>query len=234
MTLLERIHSLQLRAAAADGEDKIKKRAGELTTLRERIGSATANAPAIAQAREELRVAGIEQADYEQRRSMVQGLVGDLIVEIESLLVSAKFDLVKLQGATVESHFKDSGTWVSTAWKAHVPTELPSVDDGLLDALERGGVDVEAIRDDIGRAQETLLVLRNRTMPVRGDVARLQEALSILHSSGERIGELIDPTIADVVVRAQGAGLPYSELTDAVVIELARLGILERFRVVLR
>jgi hypothetical protein len=87
---------------------------------------------------------------------------------------------------------------------------------------------------DIESAKLALLTLSNRTLPEPGDDAKLQKALDTLDSSGERIGKLIDPAIADVVVRAQGGGVPYSEMTPEVISALKKLGILDRFRVVLK
>jgi hypothetical protein len=234
MTLLDRIHQLQLRAAAADDEDKIKNRSGEFTTLRERLISATAKAARADIGRKELQSAGVVQDDYEQNRAFALAVVKDLMATVESLLVEMKFDVAKMQGNTVEAHFKSSEKFVADAWKRHLPSAPPSVDDELLDALEQGGVDVEAIRSDIESAKMALLTLSRRTFPESGDNAKLQGALDTLSSSGERIGNLIDPAIADVVVRAQDGGVPYSEMTAEVILALKELGILDRFRVVLQ
>jgi hypothetical protein len=234
MTLVNRIHQLQLRAVAADDEYKIRARAGEFSSLRDRIQSAALNASRVAVGRKELRSAGIEQSDYEQNRASGHALVRDLIDAIESIAVHAKLDAVKMQASTLETFLKNSEKWVARAWMDNRPAEQPAVDDDLLDALEQGGVDVEAIRVDIERAQGALLTLSNKTLPERGDWERLQDALTVLISSGERIGLLVNPAIADVVVRAQGDGVPYTELTNEVVSELRGLGILDRFRVVLR
>lgn len=232
MTLLEKIGELRLKAVAADDEDRIKSRSGEFTALRERLQGATANAANVAAGRIELQTAGLMEDSYEQNRAAALAVVKDLIDTIESLSIDAKFDLVKMQGNGIEVHFKNSEKFVASAWKAHVPTAGPN-DDDLLDALERGGVDVEAIRSDIEIAESALLVLRNRVLPQAGDIARMQQALDTLNSIGERIGQLIDPTIANLVVRAQDGGVPYSEMTPQVIVALTKLGILERFRVVL-
>lgn len=234
MTLLDRIHQLRLKAAAADDEDKIKRRSGEFTTLRERFETATANAVRVNTGRNELQSAGIVQDDYKQNRSAALTVVKDLIAAVGNLSVETKFDAVTMQGRAVETHFKNSEKYVADAWKQHLPSAPPAVDDDLLDALEQGGVNVEAIRSDIEGAKLALLVLSNRTLPEPGDSAKLQKALDTLDAIGERIGELIDPAIADVVVRAQGGGVPYSEMTPEVISALNKLGILDRFQVVLR
>jgi hypothetical protein len=234
MTLLDRIHQLQLKAVAADDEDKIKGRSGEFITLRERLETATTNAARADTGRKELESAGIVQDDYEQNRASALAVVKDLIATVENLSVETKFDAVKMQGSAVEAHFKNSETFVVDAWRHHLPPIPPTVDDELLDALEQGGVDVEALRLDIESAKLALLTLSNRTLPEPGDDAKLQKALDTLDSSGERIGKLIDPAIADVVVRAQGGGVPYSEMTPEVISALKKLGILDRFRVVLK
>ncbi|MGY2129383.1 hypothetical protein [Blastococcus sp. SYSU DS0617] len=234
MTFIDRINQLQLRAIAADDEDKIRSRAGEFTSLRDRIQSAASNAPRVIVGRGELRSAGIEQSDYEQNRTSALAIVGDLVNTVENLAVDAKLDAVKMQTSTLESFFKNSAKWVADSWAGTLPSEQPSVEEDLLDALDQGGVDVEAIRLDIERAQGALVTLSNKMVPERGDWNRLQEAIRVLSSSGERIGRLVDPAIADIVIRAQSDGVPYEELNGNVVAELRRLGILERFRVVLK
>src|SRR4051812_3280165 len=108
MTFVDRINQLQLRAIAADDEDKIRSRAGEFTSLRDRIQCAASNAPRVTVGREELRSAGIEQSDYEQNRASALAVVGDLINTVESLAVDAKLDAVKMQTSTLESFFKNS------------------------------------------------------------------------------------------------------------------------------
>jgi hypothetical protein len=234
MTLLDRIHQLQLRAVAADDEDKIRSRSGEFITLRERFATASTTAARVDAGRKELYSTGILQIDYEQNRAIALAVVNDLINFVENLSVEAKFDAVKIQGNSIVAHFKSSEKLVADAWRSHLPSAPPAVDDELLDALEQGGVDVEAIRSDIENAKSTLLTLRNRTLPQLGDNDKLQKALDTLSSSGERIGELIDPAIANLVVRAQGGGVLYSEMTTEVILALTKLGILDRFRVVLK
>jgi len=234
MTLLDRIHQLRLKAAAADDEEKIKRRSGEFTTLRERLETVVANAPRVETGRKELQSAGIVLDDFESNRAAALAVVEDLIATVQNLTVETKFDAVKMQGSSIEGYFKNSEKSVANAWKQNLPQAAPVVDDDLLDALEQGGVDVEGIRSDVARAESTLLVLINRTLPEQGDNAKLRKALDTLNSVGERIGELIDPTIADIVVRAQREGVPYSEMTPQVVSALKKLGILDRFRVVLK
>lgn len=234
MTLLSRIQQLQLRAVAADDEGKIMSRCGEFITLRERLETATNSASRVDIGRRELHSAGILPVGHEQNRASALAGVIDLMAVVENLSVEAKFDAVKMQGSLIEAHFKTSEKLVSDAWRSHLPLATPAVDDELLDALEQGGVDVEAIRSDVEDAETALLMLRNRTLPETGDNAKLQKALDILNTIGKRIGELIDPAIAGLVVRAQGGGVPYSEMTAEVVAALTKLGILDRFRVVLK
>jgi hypothetical protein len=234
MTLVERIHQLQLRAVAADDQHKIRARAGEFTSLRDRIQRSTSNASRVAVGREELRSAAVTQSDYERNRASALAVVGDLIDAVGSLSVDAKLDAVKIQASTLEAFFRNSANWVAEAWADALPAEQPAVDEDLLNALEQSGLDVEEIRLDIERAQAVLLTLSNKALPERDDWMKLHEALAILSSSGARIGSLVNPAIAVVVVRAQGDGVPYAELTNEVVAELQRLGILDRFRVVLK
>lgn len=233
MTLLERINQLRLKAVAADDEHKIKSRSGEFVALRERMQDASANAPRVAAGRRELEAAGRTQDGYDQERAATFAGIQALIATIESLSVESKFDLVKMQGQNVEMHFRNSEKFVANAWRSHLPPSLPA-DDDLLDALDQAGVDVEAIRSDIESARLVLLTLRNRTLPQPGDAWRLQQALSTIGASKARIGEVIDPIIADLVVRAQTGEIPFAEMTPEVVSALADIGILNRFRVVLR
>lgn len=233
MTLLERINHLRLKALAADDEHKIKTRSGEFVALRERLQNASANAPRVAAGRRELGAIGLAQDDYDQQCAATSAGIQALIATIESLSVESKFDLVKTQGQNVEMHFRNSEKFLANAWRSHLPLYLPA-DDELLDALDQAGVDVEAIRSDIESARLVLLTLRNRTLPQPGDALRLQQAQATLEASKSRIGEVIDPLVADVVVRAQTGEVPFSEMTPQVVSALAKIGILDRFRVVLR
>lgn len=234
MTLLDRIDQLHLRAVAADDEEKIKSRAGEFAMLSERLQAATANAERVNAGRKELSSAGIVQDDHEQNQASALEVVKYLTTMVEDLSVIAKFDAVKMQGSTIEAHFKRSEKFVSDAWRSYVPKAMPAVDDDLLDALDQAGINVEAIRSDIERAAAALLTLRNRVLPELGDNHKLQSALETLNSSGRRIGEVVDPAIADVIVRAQGSGVLYAEITPEVILGLKELGILDRFRVVLK
>jgi hypothetical protein len=234
MTLLSRIHELQLKAVAADDEDRIKSRAGVFATLRERLEAATTNAARANTGREELQSVGIIQEGYEQSRVAVLAEVESLISTLENLSIDANFDTMKTQASLVEAHFKRSEKFVADAWKQHLSLSPPTVDVELLDSLEQAGVAVEAIRSDIESAESTLITLGARKLPEQGDNAKLQKALDILSSIGERIGKLIDPVIADIVVRAQGDGVPYSDMTPEVVSTLKRLGILDRLRIVLK
>lgn len=234
MTLLERIHQLRMKAVAADDEDKIKRRSGEFTTLRERLDTATINAGRVDAGRKELQSAGIVLDDYEQNRADTLAAVKDLIATVESISVEAKFDEAKRQGRFVEAHFKDSEMSIANAWKQHLPAASPRVDEDLLDDLDRGGVNVEEIRSDIEGAKAALLILSSRQYPEPGDNAKLQNALDTLNSSGKRIANVIDPVIANVIMRAQGDGVPCSDMTPEVISALKELGILDRFRVVLK
>lgn len=234
MTLLDRIHQLQVKAADADGDYKIKSRSGDFTALRQRLEAAAANAVRADTARKELEFAGIVQDDWKQNRIDALTAVKELITTVENLSVEAKFDAVKIQGSIVEDNFKSSEKFVADAWKSYLHSTPEGVDDGFLDALEQSGVDVEAIRSDIEGAEAVLLILRSRKIPEAGDNAKLQAALTTLNSRHARIGEVIDPEIADVVVRAQSGGVQYTEMKPDVVSALNKLGILDRFLVVLK
>lgn len=234
MTLLDKLHQLQVKAVAADDEEKVKRRSGDFVDLRKRLQAATMTAGQVADGCKELESAGIVLEDYEQSRSSALAAVKSLAATVESLPLEAKFDEIKRQCGTIETHFRKSEQSVSDAWRRYLAPSPPPVDDALLDALEHAGVDVESIRSDIERARGVLTVLGNRGLPQRGDIAELKRARSTLASIKSRIGEVIDPVIADVVIRAQDGGVPYSRMTPEVVSALESLGILDRFRVVLR
>lgn len=234
MTFVERINQLQLRAAAADDEGKLKSRSGDFTALRERLEAVTINAASAATGLKELQAWGILEDGNEHGRKAALSIVKEMIGAVETLSVEAKFDALNLQGRSVEQYFKTTEKLAADAWRNYVFSIQPAVDDELLDALERGGIDVEAIRSGIEDAKSVLLMLRTRRLPEEGDIAKLQEACTTLNSSGETIGELIDPVIADVIIRAQNGGVMYTEMTFKVVSVLEGLGILNRFRVVLK
>lgn len=234
MTFLDKLHQLQVKAVAADDEEQVKRRSGDFVSLRERLQAATMTAGQVVEGWAELESAGIVLEDYEQNRVSALAAVKSLMATVESLSVEAKFDEVKRQYSAIEAHFRKSEKSVFEAWRHHLAPTPPPVDDAFINALEQAGVDVESIRSDIERARGVLTVLGNRGLPRRGDIAELERAWSTLASITSRIGEVIDPVIADVVVRAQDGGVPYTRMTPEVVSALESLGILDRFRVVLR
>lgn len=233
MTFMGKIEQLRLKAAAFDDEDKIKSHTGEFTTLRDRLEAAAANAANVAAGRKELQAAGVTQESYDQDRASALSVAKNLISMVEDLSVEKKFDALKMQVSPIETHFRNSEKFVARAWQEFQPPAPPSADD-LLDSLEQAGVDVENIRSDLEDAKSVLLRLGSRRLPEPGDIATLRQALSRLSSSASRIGEVIDPAIAQVVMRAQDGGVPYSEMTPQVVQALKELGLLDRFRVVLK
>lgn len=233
MMFLEKINNLRLKAVAADDEDKVKSRSGEFTALRELLQYTTANAENVTAGRNELQAAGYAQDGYDQERASALSVVNDLISTIKSLPVETKFDLIKIHGSSIVAHFKNSEKFVTSTWNEFVPALTSAGHDDLLNALEHGGVNVEGIRSDIEKAESALLTLKYRVLPQAGDVAKMRQAVDTLNSIGERIGELIDPAIANLVVRAQADGVPYAEMTPEVIVALQKLGILNRFRVVL-
>lgn len=233
MTLAQRIHDLQLRAVAATDEERIKTRSGEYTAITEQLVETAGRAARVATARAELASAGILQDGLDQDQDRALAVIHEVADTVSTLRVDAKLDSVKMQVSSIIRFFGESQSWAVQAWRSLVPTELPTVDDDLLDALENGGFDIEAIRADIEQARSNVLVLRSRSLPDTGDHRRLQEALEVLAHSSKRIVDLVDPIVADLVVRAQTEGVPIDELTPDVVTELRRLGIVNRFRVVI-
>lgn len=233
MTLAQRIHDLRLRAVAATDEERIKARSGEYTAITEQLVETAGRAARLATARAELASAGILQGGLDQDHDRALAVIQEVADTVSTLRVDAKLDSVKMQVSSIIRFFGESQSWAVRAWRSLVPTELPTVDDDLLDALENGGFDVEAIRADIEQARSNVVVLRSRSLPDTGDYRTLQEALEVLAHSSKRIVDLVDPIVADLVVRAQTEGVPIDELTPGVVTELRRLGIVDRFRVVI-
>ena len=131
MTLLDRIQNLQLRAVAADDENKIKTRVGEFTTLRVQLESATSNAARVAIGRGELRAAGIRQDDPAQGRAPVLAIVEDLITAARTLPVDVKIDAARLGTRTVVDFFGKSQKWVEDNWQITLQSGHPEVDDDL-------------------------------------------------------------------------------------------------------
>lgn len=234
MTLLEKIRQLGVNALAVDDEEKIRSRTGDFAALRERLQAMSANATNVAIGWEELRAHGVVQDGIDENQAAALSAVKALIRIVDTLPIEAPLDMVQNQEPTIAKHFRNSEKLLTSAWRTHLPTMLPENDDDLLDALDRGGVNVEAIRSDLENARMTLFALQHRIFPEPGDAQRLQQALSTLNSSKARIGEVVDPAIAALVVRAQDGGVGYSEFTPSVVAALNEIGILERFRVVLK
>ena len=234
MTLMDRLNALNLRAVAADNENQIKARSGEFVQMTEQVTLTTKNATEVESARSELRSAGIEQEGYGQLREETVATANDLISTLRSLPVSAKLDTVKSQVKSVERFFSGAEQWVEREWKGILETDPPAIDEALLDALRQSGVDVEDIRSEIERGELALLSLRNRKLPRVGDLARLRGALQTLNESSKKVGQVVDPIVADVLVESQGEGAPLASLTSPVLSELKRLKILDRFKVVLR
>lgn len=234
MTLMDRLNALSLRAVAADNENQIKARSGEFVQITEEVKLTTKSAKEVEAARSELRAAGIEQEGYDQLREETVATANDLISTVRSLPVSAKLDTVKSQVKTVERFFSGAERWVEREWKEILAADPPAIDDALLDALQQSGVDVEDIRAEIERGELALLSLRNRRLPRAGDLERLQGALQALDESSKKVGHVVDPIVADVLVESQGEGAPLASLTPPVLSELKRLKILDRFTVVLR
>lgn len=231
MTLHDRIGQLRLSAIAADDDERTRARSGEFTAMMERLAVATSNAEAVSIGRKEMEIAGVRDQDFTNQCAQTRRIVAELIRTVEDLPVTSPFDGAKAQAELIELHFRNSEKFVATAWKSHTTQKPPAIDDELLDALSQAGIDVEEIRSEIETAKATLLSLANRPLPRQGDVGRIKEALDTLKVSSSRIAEVIDPDVAEVLMRIQDGGVPLSDFTCELLELFRALGILGRFRV---
>jgi hypothetical protein len=148
------------------------------------------------------------------------------------MAVDANLDLAKVQVRNAGKFAADLRAFVADGWHRHVTQPLPPINRDLVDALAKSGLDVESIRAALESAHGQLLVIVNRTIPLKGDVDKFSAAFESLRGCGDRIGNVVDPDIADGILGAQeGAGMPLAWFTAERLQTLSDLGIIDRFRV---
>ncbi|MBL1109383.1 hypothetical protein JK361_33200 [Streptomyces sp. 5-8] len=237
MTLLERIQHLRTAAAAADDAHAIKQRTGALVTAAETVESLLKDVRQVAGGMAELRAVGISPSRDlpDAATDKVTSLLRETAASLAAQDVDAPLDGVKAHIKQARALIDGLRQAVDGAWAKELSRDTPPINEDLVNALAKSGLDIEQLRAEIENAHGILNVLRNRAVPQVGDVAKLASARESLRSCGERISRLVDPTLARVIMEAQEAtGMPLSSITPEVLTQLARLGILDRFWVRLR
>ncbi|MEV8606249.1 hypothetical protein AB0465_41015 [Streptomyces griseoviridis] len=237
MTLLERIQHLRTAAAAADDARAIKQRTGALVTAAEAVESLLKDVRQVAGGMAELRAGGIALGEDLPDAAMdkVISLLKETAASLATQDVDAPLDSVKAHIKQARTLIDGLRQAVDGAWVKELSRDTPPINEDLVNALAKSGLDIEQLRAEIENAHGILNVLRNRAVPQPGDIAKLAAARESLRSCGEEIGRLVDPALARVIMDAQEAtGMPLISFTPGVLTQLARLGILDRFWVRLR
>ncbi|MDX3106012.1 hypothetical protein [Nonomuraea angiospora] len=233
---MERVQRLRTAAVAADDENTIKRRTGELVDIAQSVESLIETIKRLGNGVAELRTTGVRMnTELAQKAPQVVAMLYALSDSLPNQAVDASLNEAKMQVKAAQGFVNNLRLSVEEAWKAKRSREVPAINDDLITALARSGIEVEEIRIEIERAQGTLAILNNRAIPELGDVERLTRALEILRSCGKRISELVDPTLAQIILNTQETtGMPLSSFTPEILAGLTRLGILDRFWVRLR
>lgn len=237
MTLLERIQHLRTAAVAADDAHAIKQRTGALVTTAETVENLLKDVRQVAGGMIEFRAAGIfpsgslPDAATEKVTSLLRETAASLAAQdVDAPLDSAKAH-IKQARTLIDGLRQD----VDGAWAKEVSRDIPPINEELVDALAKSGMDIEQLRGEIENARGILSVLRNRAVPQAGDIAKLAAVRESLQSCGEKISRLVAPALAGVIMDALGdSGTPLSSFTPEVITQLAQLGILDRFWVRLK
>lgn len=156
----------------------------------------------------------------------------DIAQRLPGLRADDDLEFVKGGVAYAEKYAQGLKSIVEAAWDDFVNQPLPAIDQDLVDALARGGINVEDIRADLESADGKLFVLRNRRIPDRGSVGNYRNAVETLRRSGERIGDVVDADIAEGIIKSQrSTGMPLTWFTPERIEKLRALGIMDRFKV---
>jgi hypothetical protein len=232
MSLLTRVTNLRTAAVAVDDVVKIKTRTGDLRTLSERLTVPSHDLPALITALAELTSIGVHlDSDLVQDAVETTGSLHALASALPGLPVDAPLDGVKLQVKSAESFIKKLSQFVESHWLPFRDQDLPAINEDLVEALAAGGVDVEDVRNKLISAQVKISGIRNRPIPQEGDVGKFNDAREALRACGEEISTLVDPVLADGILRAQTDGVSLSWFTPERIDAVTALGILDRFRV---
>jgi len=233
MTLKARVADLRTAAIAADDVVQIQSRTGELRALHTRLSSLVENLPKLVAALSELATIELTlDADVKNDCSETVSGIQSLAATIESLPINAPLDTSKAQVKAVENLAKELGQFITVHWQGFLGQDIPPINEELIDALADGGVDVENVRQDLNEAQSDIVILKARVYPREGDFARFSAAVEKLHACGEQVSTLVDPDLAEGILKAQSnEGIPVAWFTAGRIAEIEKLGILERFTV---
>jgi hypothetical protein len=236
MTLRSTIQKLRAHADVANDEHQIKVRTGEFADLSKRLGPLLAELPALHVGLTEVAKFDVElAASRNQDVAQVAENLRALCTELSALGIEQNLDLAKERVRSAEKLTKELRALVVGAWQSHVSEPPPAINIDLIDALARGGVDVEEIRFALETAQAHLLAITSRPIPDRGAVQKHRDAIESIHRCGEQIGNVVDADIAEGIVGAQElSGIQLTWFTPERLDKLRALGIVDRFQVQLR
>lgn len=236
MSLLTRVTDLRTAAVAADDVAQIKTRTGELRTLADRLAHCAKTLPDLITGLGDLAVLNVTPG-VDTVRDAVEVVAGmrTLASALPGMSVDAPLDIAKSQVKAVENFTRELRVFVQANWTRYREQELPPINEDLVEALADGGVDVEDVRNELITAHTALMVLKYRDIPGDGDVAKFEGALEKLRACGEKISTLVDPDLAEGILKAQNDdGIPLNWFTPERLTALTELGIAGRFQVRLR
>jgi hypothetical protein len=236
MSLLSQVRDLRTAAVAVDDVVQIKARTGELRTLMERLGPATESLPQLIASLTELAKIDVAlDADMIEDANEAHLGLKALAKSLPSLPIDAPLEVPKSQVKAMENFIKELRQFVSANWRKFREQELAPINEDLIEALAAGGIDVEEVHSSLISAQTTLTVLKAREIPGVGDASKFNEAVEKMRSCGEQISTLVDPDLAEGILKAQSdEGVPMIWFNSERVAALTELGILDRFLVRLR
>ena len=233
MSMRTRVTNLRTAAVAVDDVVRIKTRTGDLRTLVERLELPAQSLPQLITALAEL--AKIEvtlDADTIQDANEAVAGMRALARTLHGLPVDAPLDVPKSQVKAIENFTKELRLFVQANWFIFRDQDFPPINEELVEALAAGGVDVEDVRNQLLSAQTALTALKVRVIPSEGDVTKFTWAVEKLRACGERISTLVDPDLAEGILKAQSdEGIRLDWFTSERITALAELGIVDRFQV---
>lgn len=236
MSLLTRVTNLRTAAVVVDDVAKIKSRTGELRTLSDRLELPAQTLPDLITGLRDLAVINVFlDADTIKDAAEVVTGMRTLASTLPGMPVDAPLDVPKSQVKAVESFTKELRMFVQANWLSFRDQDLPPINEALVEALAAGGVDVEDVRNELVSAQAALMGLKFRDIPGDGNIAKFKGAVEKLRACGEKISTLVDPDLAEGILKAQSdEGILLNWFTPERISALTELGILDRFQVRLR
>jgi hypothetical protein len=236
MTLRSTIQDLRAHADVANDEHEVKVRTGQFAELSGRLRPALAVLAGLNVGLAEVRQLDLELPfDRDQEGAQVAESLRALAAELPSVTIEHNLDLAKARVRSAEKYVSELRALVEASWHVHINQPPPAINSDLVDALARGGVDVDAIREALESARGRLLAISSKTIPDQGDVEKYRAAIAAIQSCGEQLGEVVDADIAEgIVVSQEEPGMPLDWFTPERLEKLAGLGIIDRFHVRLR